>query len=144
MKFFTDRKGATYPTSRVQRIAVPRQLEGSSVETARVELSDGDAVEVYPSTATEMSKSAQQIIPAEPGTYFLYAPDSPGESVHRSTIIGWALCSDGGVRGVTPSGVDDGWVSNAEVILLPNGRVHLPDETEYASEEEWLADRQKR
>lgn len=138
MRFFTDIKGRSFPVSRVKKVYEPRKLPDSKVDTVRVDLDEDDAVEVYPSDAKTITEGPIQFIPADAGTFFLYAGDSADDEVHRTTVIGWALCADGNVRAVTPDGPDDGGVINADTILLPNGRVHRYEE-EHASEAAWLA-----
>lgn len=140
MQFFTDVRGRHFPVSDIFEVHPPRQIETLQYETHRVDLRDGRSTEVSIVDVKRFVEGPIQLIPADQGTAFLYPGENVDDPVHISTIVGWALCADGSVRAVTPAGVDDGGVSNADTILLHNGRVY-EFEKEHADIEHWLKDR---
>lgn len=142
MRFFTDTQGRTYPVDRIRKMYPASKRDGEAIETCMVDLDEDQQVRLYASVARSIEEAPIQMIPAEVGTAFLYAGDSPDEPVYRSTIIGWALCADGNIRAVTPAGIDDGGVSNADTILLHDGRVHTYD-SGYESVDAWVKNRFK-
>lgn len=57
----------------------------------------------------DFMERAVQIIPAEAGWNVIHAwHDSGGMRTLRYPLIAWALCIDGQIRAVTPTGVSDG------------------------------------
>ena len=90
-------------------------------------MTDGSTV----STAGEMQQFMHrpvQIIPAEPGWSVIDAWTESGRLVSiRVPLIAWALCADGEIRAVTPTGVSDGraggWDSPPIHVETPAGLI---------------------
>lgn len=138
MQLFQTARGRWFPVERIKTISAPRTLGSEATrETCKVELTDDESIEMFDFDVERLTRTPVQLLPAEQGTFYLYPGDTKDEEVFRTTIIAWALCIDGEVRPVTADGVDDNHTSNAETVLLPDGRVHV-FEQEFANEQEWL------
>jgi hypothetical protein len=96
-----------------------------NVEVADVRLLDGSTREQLGGTWNDFMRSAVQVIPAEPGTNLVHWDGRDEVDVFFAPVIAWALCVDGEMRPVTPSGVGDscGEPETGWHVLMPDGRV---------------------
>jgi hypothetical protein len=88
---------------------------------------DGETVEMSTHEIEMLLARPMKLLPAEAGSQLLnfYYSDPEGPGISRTPLIAWALCLDGEIRPVTPSGVDDG-ISEPEDgwhVEMPGGRV---------------------
>lgn len=105
--------------------SVSTRTNEHGVEMADVRLLDGSTREQLGGSWNDFMRSAVQIIPAEPGTNLIHMDGGSEADIFFTPVIAWALCVDGELRPVTPSGVGDscgepgvGWH-----VLMPDGRV---------------------
>lgn len=112
------------------QIASARNVENEhGTEMADLKLIDGSTVKGV-MTWDDFSATPVQLIPAAPDTSLLHAwtdgSDPAGWELGRTPLIGWALCMDGNIRPVTPSGVNDGCGEPQDIgnyVELPSGQV---------------------
>ena len=120
--------------------SVTVRTNGHGVEMADVRLIDGSQQEQLGGSWNDFMRSAVQITPAEPGTNLIHMNSGGEADIFFTPVIAWALCVDGDMRPVTPSGVGDscGEPGNGWHVLMPDGRVTaasswndgLPDDQE--------------
>lgn len=101
-----------------------------NVEIYDVVMLDDTRHEVFGGHWDSLQRRAVQLIPADPGINYLHAwadgDDPAGWGFDRTPVVAWALCLDGEIRPVTPSGVFDGCGENDEIgnfVEMPGGKV---------------------
>jgi hypothetical protein len=106
---------------------------------------DRQTVEMYENEVRSLMSRPAQLLPAQSGSMLLYvSADREGAFVTRTPLIAWALCLDGLIRPVTPSGVDDGdmhppygWFVEIGGVITPCSDTGY--ENEFADEDALLA-----
>lgn len=117
---------SSFALSDILRIAPPRKGAADHYETCTVYLASGKEIQIARSEADDIMARAIHVIPAEPHTNALHF-DLEGGGIFRTPIIAWALCADGELRLITPTGMNDGMddesVERGPYAELPDGRV---------------------
>jgi hypothetical protein len=105
--------------------SVTTRTNEHGVDMADVRLIDGSTREQLGGSWNDFMRSAVQITPAEPGTNLIHMNSGGEADIFFTPVIAWALCVDGEMRPVTPSGVGDscGEPPNGWHTLMPDGRV---------------------
>lgn len=119
--------------------------------------SDAAALRLFAHEYNDLMMRPVQIMPAEPGTRLILVYSLPcDETAMADTdpVLAWALCMDGQVRPVLPSGVrrdfrfNDQNVWHPDYVQLPNGKIYQfgleTDPGVYASIEEVIDTETKR
>lgn len=121
----TEWRGEHIPVAEISGIGSPRKGKYGSDERV-VTMRDGARHTISDSTLHRIIMRPVHIVPAEAGTFHLSAWRAKGKIiVHRTPVVGWAVCADGEVRPVTPHGVFDLGGPDAETyVLMPDGKVN--------------------
>lgn len=95
--------------------------------------SGAQAATLFPHDYTDLMMRPVQIIPAEPGTRLILVYSLPCDEVASADadpVLAWALCMDGQVRPILPSGVrrdfrfNDQNVWHPDYVQLPDGKIY--------------------
>jgi hypothetical protein len=116
------------PIAQIAMIGTEVKNPGRAYDARKITLTDGRELEAISYDVAQILRQPVQLMPSEPGVQLLHFDPGgkDGETwVGRTPIIAWALCADGEIRVVTPSGVDDGVTEPDQgwFVEMPDGRV---------------------
>jgi hypothetical protein len=101
--------------------------DGKALPRRQVILRSGDEYYVPAHEFEAWQEQPVQLMPAEPGTTLLdiQVENLDAPEIYRTPLIAWAICRDGSIRVVTPSGVDDDGSTprHGFYVEMPDGRV---------------------
>lgn len=150
MDFFSTRHGDLHPVSRIRRIGpLPKRdkdKEAFEIRYRLVTMDDGDQVYASEFEIADILSQPAKIIPAAPGTFMLSGLVAGCETtadLWQTPIIAWGLAMDGTVKPWTVDGPDDG-LSHPGPILMSNGMVQTPHDSNWRSLDDWFAEESER
>jgi hypothetical protein len=116
------------------REEVPNSIRGRKTVAY---LRNGETYEVMPG-AEGIANACRPIIAAQPGFEFLQAwfdEEANAACCWRTPIIAWRVLAFGEPEPITP---EDNQMSNDTCIRYPDGRLSVPWDRNYDTEQEWL------
>lgn len=124
--FFEDVEGRHFPVSMIARIGVGtmKKVQGKGVEQLvhPVTLSDDRVVEIGQYQAERLMRAPAHLIPAQPGTYMLFAGERRSDPVATAPVLAWSPAWDGMLTPWTVNGADDGGTEPG-AVRHPSGTV---------------------
>ncbi len=122
-----------FPLADIKAIQHVDQAAGQAEHYRLHRTSGAPTLTVFPHDYIDLMMRPVQIMPAESGTRLVAVYSAPFDEVaiaDTEPVLAWALCMDGQVRPILPSGVRRGYRFNDQNVWHPD-YVQMPDGSLY-------------
>lgn len=124
--FETVASPGAFPVADIARIDMMTKVDGRA-PTRKLRLKSGGSFDLFEFEVDELMRRPMSITLAEPGWRLVSVNLANPEASFVDRLVGWAICMDGRIRPVGPSGIENGLPNFPCYAMLPDGRCHGTD-----------------
>ncbi len=127
-----EHSGGAFPITEIHNVRYVEQRPGRAEHYVLDRRAAAKPLEIFPTEYADLMARPVQLLLAESGTRLIMVYSMPGDAAaiaDSDPVVAWALCLDGQVRPVLPSGVrriyrfSDQNVWHPDYVQLPDGTI---------------------